>query len=74
MTSKSQKVLEIIADSIEIDTNSIDLNKSFADLGADSLTTIEIIVALEAEFDLEVPEDLNLDSPIQSILDYVENN
>ncbi len=74
MSTKSQKILEIIADSIEIDVESIDLSKSFADLGADSLTAIEIIVALESEYDLEVPEDFDPNTTIQTVIDYVENN
>ena len=57
-----QEVLEIVrdvlADILSVDPGSISEGQSFVDdLGADSLDTVELVMALEEEFDIEVPEE-----------------
>lgn len=55
ITSRVQK---IVAKQLYIDVRSVTPEKSFvADLGADSLDTIELIMALENEFGFEIPDD-----------------
>jgi acyl carrier protein len=52
------KVKEIIADRLQVDINSVTPTASFIeDLGADSLDTVELVMAFEEEFDLEIPDE-----------------
>ncbi|HHY36987.1 MAG TPA: acyl carrier protein [Firmicutes bacterium] len=52
------RVREIIAEQLGIDEDEIKLESSFIDdLGADSLDLVELIMALEEEFDLEIPDE-----------------
>ena len=52
------KVKEIIADRLQVDISSVTPNASFIeDLGADSLDTVELVMAFEEEFDLEIPDE-----------------
>ena len=45
------------------------------DLGADSLDTVELVMALEDEFDLEIPdEEAEKITTVQSAIDYITNN
>ena len=51
-------VKEIIAEQLGVDSEQVTENASFTDdLGADSLDTVELVMALEEEFDLEVPDE-----------------
>jgi acyl carrier protein len=51
------KVKEIVAEQLGIDEDEIKLESSFIDdLGADSLDIVELVMALEEEFDLEIPD------------------
>ncbi|MCK5145167.1 acyl carrier protein [bacterium] len=53
-----EKFKEIIVDRLGVDPNEITDEASFIDdLGADSLDTVELIMAFEEEFDLEIPDD-----------------
>lgn len=73
--SKEQKIKEIIADSIDnITADAIKNDQKLSDLGADSLTAIEIIVGLEHEYDVEVPDDFDPDSTVQTLIDFINNN
>jgi len=52
-----EKVKEIIVDQLGVDESEVTMEASFIDdLGADSLDTVELIMALEEEFDLEIPD------------------
>lgn len=53
-----EKIQEIIADKLSIDIEEITLEASFIDdLNADSLDIVELIMALEDELDLEIPDE-----------------
>lgn len=72
ITMIEEKIFEIIVDQFNVDRNSIDLETSFKnDLNADSLDLVELIMALEDEFDLEL-EDENIDD-INTINDVIVN-
>jgi acyl carrier protein len=59
--SVEEKVKEIIVDQLGVDENQVVESASFIeDLGADSLDTVELVMALEEEFDVEI--------------DYINNN
>lgn len=52
-----EKVKEIIVEQLGVDENDVNMEASFIDdLGADSLDIVELIMALEEAFDLEIPD------------------
>ncbi len=52
------RVKEIIAEQLGVDGDQVTDSASFTDdLGADSLDTVELVMALEEEFDLEIPDE-----------------
>ena len=54
----SSKVKKIVADHLGIDETKVTEESSFIDdLGADSLDTVELVMAFEEEFDIEIPDD-----------------
>ena len=56
--SVEEKVKEIIVDQLGVDEKQVTAEGSFIDdLGADSLDTVELVMALEEEFDIEIPDD-----------------
>ncbi|HEX9934382.1 MAG TPA: acyl carrier protein [bacterium] len=58
MAIDKEKFKEIIVDRLGVDPNEITPEASFVDdLGADSLDTVELVMAFEEEFDLEIPDD-----------------
>ena len=66
-----EKLKKIIADVLNIDEETIDINASFIDdLGADSLDLFEIITAIEEEFELEIPQEVA--ENIHTVQDAVE--
>jgi acyl carrier protein len=53
-----EKFKEIIVDRLGVDPNEITGDASFIDdLGADSLDTVELVMAFEEEFDIEIPDE-----------------
>jgi acyl carrier protein len=71
-----EKVKEIIADQLGVDEEEIVSDARFIeDLGADSLDLVELIMALEEEFDLEIPdEDAEKISTVGDAVEYIKNN
>ncbi|MDD2573235.1 MAG: acyl carrier protein [Bacillota bacterium] len=70
------KVREIIADQLGVDEEDIVSDARFLeDLGADSLDLVELIMALEEEFDLEIPdEDAEKISTVGDAVEYIKVN
>ncbi|WCL80234.1 acyl carrier protein [Saprospira sp. CCB-QB6] len=57
-TEIKERVFAIIADKLVVDTSDITLESSFQkDLGADSIDLVELIMELEREFDLSIPDE-----------------
>mgnify|MGYP001018575630 FL=1 len=53
-----ETVRDVIADQLSIETDKIEMDSTFIDdLGADSLDVVELIMSLEEEFDMEVPDE-----------------
>ncbi|MCL1473927.1 acyl carrier protein [Argonema antarcticum] len=53
-----QKVQKIVAEQLSVETTDVKPEAHFTnDLGADSLDTVELVMALEEEFDIEIPDD-----------------
>lgn len=74
MASKDQlfaKVKDIIVDQLGVEEEEVTLESSFIeDLGADSLDIVELIMALEEEFEIEVPDEDA--EKLQTVSDAVE--
>jgi acyl carrier protein len=70
-----KRILEIIAKQLGIEEGDINGQSSVVeDLGADSLDVVELIMALEEEFDLEIPDtEAEKIVNVQNIFDYLEN-
>ena len=71
-----EKVKEIIADQLGVDEEKIVPEASFVDdLGADSLDTVELIMAFEEEFEVEIPdEEAEKITKVKDVTDYIEKN
>ena len=69
------RVKELIADSLGVESE-IELSASFIDdLGADSLDIVELVMLIEKDFDLEIPdEDAERNSTVQDAIDYIMEN
>ena len=70
-----EKIKEIAADSLGADVNEMTADTSFKeDLGADSLDLFEMVMALEEEFEVEIPtEDLENIRTIGDVENYLQN-
>lgn len=69
-----QRIIEIVAEQLGADKSQISRVTSFInDLGADSLDTVEIVMEIEDEFDIDVPqEDAEKIQTVGQAIDYVE--
>ena len=73
MASIAERVKQIIVEQLGVDESQVDDNASFVDdLGADSLDTVELVMALEEEFEIEIPdEDAEKITTVQQAVDYI---
>lgn len=71
-----EKLQEIIAEQLEIDAGEIEYaSKIIDDLGADSLDIVDIVMTIEDEFGLEVPnEAIENMSTVEDVVKYIEDN
>lgn len=71
-----ERVNQIILEQLGVSEAEIKPEASFVDdLGADSLDTVELVMALEEEFDTEIPdEDAEKITTVQSAVDYINAN
>lgn len=69
-----EKMVEIIVEQLGVDKEKVVPAASFVDdLGADSLDLVELIMAMEEEFDTEIPdEDAEKIATVQAAIDYIE--
>jgi acyl carrier protein len=59
VTSVAERVIEIVADQLGVEKDNVKPETSFVnDLGADSLDTVELVMELEEEFDINIPDDV----------------
>ena len=74
MSSIEERVTKIVAEQLSVKEEEITLSASFVDdLGADSLDTVELVMALEEEFETEIPdEDAESITTVQQAVDYVK--
>lgn len=70
------KVKEIIVDQLGVDADEVTNEASFIeDLGADSLDTVELVMALEEEFNMEIPdEEAEKLKTVGAAIDYIKSH
>lgn len=71
-----EKVKGIVVDQLGVDEEEVTLEASFlSDLGADSLDLVELIMALEEEFDIEIPdEEAEKIQTVNDAVEYIKEN
>ncbi|HEY6839064.1 MAG TPA: acyl carrier protein [Geobacteraceae bacterium] len=76
MSSIDKRVKEIVAEQLGVDEAQVTNEASFMDdLGADSLDTVELVMALEEEFDIEISdEDAEKIQTVQDAIDYITDH
>jgi len=69
------RVKKIICEQLDVEEEDVKPESSFVDdLGADSLDTVELVMALEEEFSVEIPdEDAEKITTVQSAVDYIKD-
>ncbi|MDJ0535830.1 MAG: acyl carrier protein [Xenococcaceae cyanobacterium MO_207.B15] len=71
-----ERVKKIVIEQLEVEEDTVTAEASFAnDLGADSLDTVELVMALEEEFDIEIPDEAaeQIDT-VGKAVDYISSN
>ncbi len=70
----AEKVKQIIVEQLGVDESQVDANASFVDdLGADSLDIVELVMAFEEAFDIDIPdEDAEKITTVKQAIDYIE--
>ena len=70
------KVKSIIVDQLDVDEDKVTLNANIQDdLGADSLDIVDLVMSVEDEFDLEIPDDqVENIKTVGDVVKYIEEN
>ena len=73
MSSVEERVKQIVVDQLSVSDDEVSPDSSFVDdLGADSLDTVELVMALEEEFNCEIPdEEAEKITTVQQAIDYI---
>ena len=76
MATNEERVKKVIMEQLGVNEDQVTDNASFVDdLGADSLDTVELVMALEEEFDCEIPdEEAEKNTTVKQANDYVNSN
>ena len=76
MENIEQRVKKIVAEQLGVNESEIKIDSSFVDdLGADSLDTVELVMALEEEFECEIPdEEAEKIQTVGQAIDYIKAN
>ena len=76
MSEVLDKVVEIVCNQLSVNKEDVTPDASFVeDLGADSLDTVELVMAFDEEFGLEIPdEEAENITTIKSAVDWIEKN
>ena len=72
----AEKVIEIVSDKLDVDPADIQEDKDFVeDLKADSLAIVEVVLALEEQFEIEIPdEDTEKIKTVGNAIEYIKAN
>lgn len=76
MSSVEERVQKIIAEQLSVSEDQVTSEASFVDdLGADSLDTVELVMALEEEFEIDIPdEEAEKIINVQDAVDYIKSH
>lgn len=76
MSATFDKIAELITEKLGVEGSKVKMEAKFVeDLGADSLDTVELIMQLEDEFNLEIPdEEAEKLTTVGSVVNYIESN
>ncbi len=76
MSSVEERVAKIVVEQLGVSEDQVKPEASFVDdLGADSLDTVELVMALEEEFECEIPdEEAENITTVQQAIDYIKEN
>ena len=76
MSAIEERVKKIVVEQLGVKEEEVSSESSFVDdLGADSLDTVELVMALEEEFETEIPdEEAEKITTVQLAIDYINNN
>jgi len=59
MSDNQKRIIKVICEQLDVEESKVTAEASFIDdLGADSLDTVELVMAFEEEFDIEIPDDM----------------
>ena len=76
MSDVLEKVKKVVVEQLSVDESAVTPEASFvADLGADSLDIVELVMAIEEEFDIEIPDsDAEKVVTVGDVVDYIKEN
>lgn len=76
MSDVKDRVIDIVVEQLGLERDKVKVESKFVDdLGADSLDTVELVMALEEEFDIEIPdEQAEKITTVQEAIDFVESS
>jgi acyl carrier protein len=76
MSATADKVKQIVVEQLGVEESEVTPSASFVDdLGADSLDRVELVMAFEEAFDMEIPdEDAEKIAKVQDAIDYIEKH
>jgi acyl carrier protein len=76
MSTVEERVTQIVVEQLGVKEEEVNLESSFVDdLGADSLDTVELVMALEEEFNCEIPdEEAEKITTVEQAIDYINNH
>jgi acyl carrier protein len=74
--STFDKVKEIVVEQLGVDADDVNIDSTFIDdLGADSLDIVELIMAFEEEFNVEIPDEIaEKIKTVKDTVDYIDKN
>ena len=73
MSDVADRVKKIVVDHLGVDEANVTADASFNDLGADSLDTVELVMAFEEAFNVEIPEDAaEKIATVKDAIEYIE--
>ena len=72
MSTVEERVKKIVCEQLGVKESEVQNSSSFVeDLGADSLDTVELVMALEEEFETEIPDEAEKLASVQDAIDYI---
>ena len=76
MSTTEQRVIKLVCEQLGVKEEEVTSEASFVeDLGADSLDTVELVMALEEEFETEIPdEEAEKITTVKEAMDYIESH